>query len=102
MDMNSKYKMLSGYEIPLLGYGVSFVVHDFPVISYQRSFAAESLDVDIADERIGRFIKRKALSSRHATTVDMRDCRPASEAEDVVLHAFKTGYRHVGTLRVVV
>jgi hypothetical protein len=23
LDLNSKYKMLSGYEIPVLGYGVS-------------------------------------------------------------------------------
>ncbi|KAL6714122.1 hypothetical protein ACLMJK_008616 [Lecanora helva] len=50
MDINTKYKMLSGYEIPALGYGV-----------YQT---------------------------------------PASEAENVTLHAFKTGYRHVDSARV--
>ncbi|MCJ1257731.1 hypothetical protein MMC24_005557 [Lignoscripta atroalba] len=50
LDINSKYKMLSGYDIPVLGYGV-----------YQT---------------------------------------PAEVAEDVVLHAFKTGYRHVDSARV--
>ncbi|KAL9100736.1 MAG: hypothetical protein Q9163_003921 [Psora crenata] len=50
MDLSTKYKMLSGYEIPVLGYGV-----------YQT---------------------------------------PANVAEDVVLHAFKTGYRHIDSARV--
>jgi len=45
LNINSKYRMNSGYEIPVLGYGV-----------YQT---------------------------------------PAPEAEEVVLHALKTGYRHV-------
>ncbi|KAL2041959.1 hypothetical protein N7G274_005147 [Stereocaulon virgatum] len=50
LNINSKYKMLSGHEIPLLGFGV-----------YQT---------------------------------------PANVAEDVTLHAFKTGYRHVDSARV--
>ncbi|KAL8904535.1 MAG: hypothetical protein Q9207_003189 [Kuettlingeria erythrocarpa] len=49
LSIQSKYKMLSGYEIPALGFGV-----------YQTS---------------------------------------ANVAEDVVLHAFKTGYRHVDSAR---
>lgn len=50
LNINSKYKMLSGYDIPALGYGV-----------YQT---------------------------------------PADVAEDVTLHAFKAGYRHVDSARV--
>ena len=50
MDINTAYKMPSGYNIPVLGFGV-----------YQT---------------------------------------PAKVAEDVVLHAFKTGYRHVDSARV--
>ncbi|MCJ1246871.1 hypothetical protein MMC30_004080 [Trapelia coarctata] len=49
LDINTKYKMLSGYEIPVLGYGV-----------YQT---------------------------------------PAGVTEDVTLHAFKAGYRHVDSAR---
>ena len=30
LNINSKYKMLSGYEIPVLGYGVSIYPPPFP------------------------------------------------------------------------
>jgi diketogulonate reductase-like aldo/keto reductase len=84
LDINSKLRMSSGFEIPILGYGVS-------IITFNNNFIFRMLIQllsGISDVRMTRWF---LSTSRILTT-----SRPAAECEAVTLHAFKTGYRHVG------
>lgn len=46
MDINTKYKMLSGYEMPALGYGVSLLTQILVVDDFHSLTSKVSADID--------------------------------------------------------
>jgi len=81
LSINSKFRMKSGYEIPILGYGVRF-----------NAYSGRLSLIYILCRSIKRMLKwnfRKFLDLIRSTN------RPASECEAVVKKAFDVGYRHV-------
>ena len=71
LNINSKYKMLSGYDIPVLGYGVSKYFFIFIAVGkmknsiYETGLLRPFKDNNklIADAVIDRFIKRTIVAS---------------------------------------
>lgn len=75
LNINSKYTMNSGYDIPVLGYGVRWM--ESLAFSTLTSSGLPNVRISIAD-------RRKLINPS-----------PAAVAEEVTDHAIRTGYRHV-------
>jgi diketogulonate reductase-like aldo/keto reductase len=84
LDINSKLRMNSGYEIPILGYGVS------ARLQLKWIYA--------------KFLSRSTKRKSNLVGLEWHGhdaywlWRPPNECEAVVKNALKTGYRHVSFL----
>lgn len=78
LTVNSKLRMNSGYEIPILGYGVGS-----PNSSKQPTcWSCKGLSN----------VRKQLYLAGYVLKIVSR---PAHECEEVVAHSFKVGYRHV-------
>ena len=83
LTINSKIRMNSGYDIPILGYGVSRLT--FPL-----KHIPSNAQTGLPNVRMPHF--DRSLCSKEA---NHHLNRPHEICEEVVNHALKVGYRHV-------